>query len=60
MVKRKDPLPITRQCALLGLSRSAVYYRPRPVPEGDLQLMRLMHKTFEREHNKIHFKGAGR
>lgn len=42
MVRRKDPLPITRQCALLGLSRSTVYYRPRPVPEGDLQLMRLM------------------
>lgn len=42
MVRRKDPLPVTRQCALLGLSRSTVYYHPRPVPESDLQLMRQM------------------
>lgn len=31
-----------RQCELLGLARSTVYYRPEPVPESDLALMRLL------------------
>jgi len=29
-----------RQCQLLGLSRSSVYYPPRPISAGDLALMR--------------------
>jgi putative transposase len=35
-------MPITTQCELLGLSRSAVYYRPRGVSELDLTLMRRL------------------
>jgi len=31
---------VQRQCELLELNRSGVYYRPRPVPEADLALMR--------------------
>jgi putative transposase len=42
MVSRKDPLPVYRQCELLDLPRSTFYYRPRPVPEADLELMRLI------------------
>jgi transposase-like protein len=34
------PAHITRQCVLLGLSRSSVYYRPAPAPAQDLVLMR--------------------
>ena len=41
MVDREHPfLSLVRQCALLGVSRSSVYYRPRgclgtgPVPDG--------------------------
>jgi putative transposase len=31
---------VKRQAQLLGLSRSSVYYAPRPLPERDLRLMR--------------------
>ena len=34
-----DRLSITRQCKLLGVNRSGVYYTPRAVPEADLQIM---------------------
>jgi putative transposase len=40
MIDRTDKLPVVRQCELLGLSRSSVYYVPQPVSEGDLALMR--------------------
>ena len=34
MVDRKHPkLPIVRQCALLGVSRSGLYYRPKATSE---------------------------
>jgi putative transposase len=35
-------MPMTRQCQLLGLSRSSVYYRPVPVSEEDLAIMRRL------------------
>jgi putative transposase len=37
---------IARQCALLGLSRSGLYYRPRGVPADDLALMRLLDEQY--------------
>jgi putative transposase len=42
MIDKEGKLPITRQCELLGLNRSGVYYTPRPVPEEDLRLMRAI------------------
>jgi len=33
-------MTITRQCELLGLSRSSVYYQPKPMSAADLSLMR--------------------
>lgn len=42
MISPEHKLPLTRQAALLGLSRSSLYYRPAPVPEADLILMRRM------------------
>ena len=40
MVDREHPkLPIVRQCALLGVSRSSLYYHPKAVSEEDLSLM---------------------
>ena len=42
MIEHKAPLPVTQQCTLLGLSRSGVYYRPKPIPEKDLMLMRRL------------------
>jgi putative transposase len=40
MIDRGSQLPVKRQAQLLDLSRSSVYYRPRPVPAQDLQWMR--------------------
>ena len=39
MIDRDHQLPITRQARLLGISRGAVYYLPRPVSDADLALM---------------------
>jgi putative transposase len=40
MIERGEKLTVKRQCELLALNRTGVYYTPRPVPEADLQLMR--------------------
>ena len=40
MIDRGAEVPVKRQAELLGLSRSNVYYVPRPLPERDLALMR--------------------
>jgi putative transposase len=35
-------LSILRQCELLGLNRSSLYYRPQPISDADRRLMRKM------------------
>lgn len=40
MIDRGNVLPLTRQASLLRLSRSSVYYLPRPVPPARLAIMR--------------------
>ena len=40
MIDRDHQLPITRQAQLLGMSRGAVYFLPRPVSQADLALTR--------------------
>ena len=40
MIDRGDKLSVKRQCELLGLNRTGVYYTPRPVPESGPKLMR--------------------
>jgi putative transposase len=40
MIDREHALPLARQAAVLHLSRSSLYYRPRPVTPGDLAIMR--------------------
>jgi putative transposase len=42
MIDRRHDLSITKQAEALGISRSSVYYLPRPVPVADLALMRRM------------------
>ena len=39
MIDRGNVLPLTRQVSLLRLSRSGVYYLPRPVPPARLAIM---------------------
>ena len=41
-------LSITRQCELLGLSRSGYYYEPHGVPERDLLIMRMIDEEYTR------------
>ena len=40
MIDRSHALPLTRQAQVLKLSRSSLYYQPRPVSPGDLAIMR--------------------
>ena len=40
MINPEHKLPVVRQCQLLDLARSTAYYRPEPVSEADLVLMR--------------------
>jgi putative transposase len=41
-----DQIAITRQCELLGLTRSMWYYQPKPEDPADLRLMNLMDEQY--------------
>jgi putative transposase len=45
MISPEHPLPVTRQCQLLALPRSSVYYTPQPVPAATLALMRQLDES---------------
>jgi putative transposase len=50
MIRRDIKEPSThRQCQMLDISRSSVYYRPRPVKAEDLQFMRLIDEQYLKE-----------
>ena len=47
MVDREHPsLPIVGQCALLGVSRSSIYYHPKGASEEDLSPMREIDRQY--------------
>ena len=47
MVDRRHPaLSTVRQCALLGIGRSSLYYRPRGTPAEDLAVMKRMDQQY--------------
>ena len=54
MIDRTHALPVTKQAAALSVSRSSVYYLPRPVSAGDLALMRQLDEL----HLEFPFAGA--
>ena len=54
MIEPAHDLPVSRQAELLELSRSNVYYLPRPVSEVDLALMRRIDEL----HLNFPFAGA--
>ena len=54
MIDRKHDLSITRQAEVLRISRSSVYYLPRPVPDADLAIMRRL----DRRHLEYPFAGS--
>lgn len=56
MIDRGAELALTRQCELLELNRSGVYYTPRPLPPSDLVLMRRLDEV----HLQFPYYGARR
>jgi putative transposase len=54
MIDRDHRLPVKRQAQLLNLSRSSVYYRPRPVRADTLALMRRIDEL----HLELPFAGS--
>ena len=54
MIDRTAQVSISRQAILLGISRSSVYYQPRPVSAADLK---LMHRI-DRLHMEFPFAGS--
>ena len=54
MIDRGHGLSVTKQAEVVGIARSTVYYLPRPVPAGDLDLMRRLDKL----HTEFPFAGA--
>jgi hypothetical protein len=54
MIDREHDLPITKQAEVLRISRGSVYYRPRPVSEADLAIMRRL----DRLHLEFPFAGS--
>ena len=45
MINKEHQLPVTKQCHILELTRSSVYYMPAPVSDKDAELMRLIDET---------------
>ena len=39
MIERESDLSVSRQCELLGLTRSSVYYQPKATPPAELSLL---------------------
>ena len=56
MIDRTHSLPVTRQCQLLDLNRSTVYYQPTGISDEDLRLMRRIDEM----HLKRPFYGSRR
>lgn len=54
MIDRTHPLPVVRQCQLLGVARSTAYYLPAPVSVSVLALMRRIDEL----HLQYPFAGA--
>lgn len=54
MIDSDHALPIARQAKALGVARSSVYYKPRPVSDEDLKLMRRLDEL----HLEYPFAGA--
>ena len=54
MINREEPVSVSRQCAMLGVSRSSFYYQPVAVKPAELELMHLL----DRLHLQYPFYGS--
>jgi hypothetical protein len=48
VIEQPNPLSLTPQCELLGLSSAALYYRPVEVSPDELELMALIDGQYPR------------
>ena len=55
-IQKAHPLPKTRRCELLDVARSTAYYRPTPVSDDELRLMRVIDEI----HLELPFYGSRR
>ena len=46
MDRQHPSLSVVRQCSLLSISRSSVYYQPVPASQENLELMRLIDQQY--------------
>ena len=47
MLDKEHPgLSLMRQCDLLGINRSSVYYKPQPISPEDLELMKMIDEQY--------------
>jgi putative transposase len=46
MIAPEAGLSISRQCTLLGVARSSLYYRPRPESAEELELLKRLDRIF--------------
>jgi putative transposase len=44
--REHSALALLRQCSLLGISRSSLYYQPTPASAEDLELMALLDRQY--------------
>jgi putative transposase len=56
MIDKDHPLPVAAQCRVLAISRGCVYYKPVPLSETDLRLMRRIDQL----HLELPFYGSRR
>ena len=56
---RLSNLSLTRQCQLLGLNRSGLYYRPRGISQYDLDLMGRYEEVYIKEYENVKELRAG-
>lgn len=54
MIDRRHALPVSQQAKLVGIARSSAYYRPQPVSETEVLLIRRI----EELHMEFPFAGA--
>lgn len=54
MIDRSHDLPIMLQARELGISRGSIHYRPQPVSDADLSLMRRIDEL----HLELPFAGS--
>ena len=56
MIDKYDPLPVTGQARILGLSRSGVYYAPVSMSDADVAIMSIIDEI----HTRLPFYGIRR